>query len=241
LRTPEGAVREYWRGLRLQKVEDTKTQDWPDPLVAAFLEWQVRRATPATYVFAAFERDRNMDRRGRSERAITRALDSPWPVRWRADGKPEVDAPLAVSTAHSNGLTLAVAAPERVACDLEPICARSEEMWRDLLGPERWLLARLIADQAHEDFQTAATRVWTAMESLVKAEAPRNGPLVLLASSCVDNKGGVSLAAPGVTIATSVVHFRGDPTPFAVAVLSRSEACTATSTGTESVSKRRTS
>jgi len=224
LRTPEGAVREYWQGLRLQKVEDTKTQDWPDPLVAAFLEWQVRRATPATCVFAAFERDRNMDRRCRSERAITRALDSPWPVRWRADGKPEVDAPLAVSTAHSNGLTLAVAGPERVACDLEPICARSEEMWRDLLGPERWLLARLIANQAHEDLQTAATRVWTAMESLVKSEAPRNGPLVLLASSCVDNKGGVSLAAPGVTIATSVVHFRGDPTPFAVAVLARSEA-----------------
>jgi len=241
LRTPEGAVREYWHSLRLQKVQDTKTQDWPDPLVAAFLEWQVRRATPATCVFAAFERDGNMDRRRRSERAIKRALDAPCPVRWRADGKPEVDAPLAVSTAHSNGLTLAVAAPERVACDIEPICARSEEMWRDLLGPERWLLARLIANQAHEDLQTAATRVWTAMESLVKAEAPRNGPLVLLTSSSVETNGGVSLAAPGMTITTTVVHFRDDPTPFAVAVLARSEACSATSTDTESLLKRRIS
>jgi enediyne polyketide synthase len=240
LRTSDGSVREYWQGLRLRKVEDAKTQDWPDPLVAACLEWRVRKAAPATRVFAAFERDGNMDRRRRSERAIHRALASPWPVRWRADGKPEVDAPLAVSAAHSNGLTLAVAAPEAVGCDLEPICARSEDMWRDLLGPERWLLARLIANQAHEDLHTAATRVWTAMESLVKAEAPQNGPLVLLSSS-VDNQGGVSLAGPGVTIATSVVRFRGAPTPFAVAVLTRSETCAATNTDTESVLKRRTS
>ena len=240
LRTPAGLVREYWQGLRLHKVADANAQDWPDPLVAAFLEWQVRRAAPETRVFAAFERDGNMDRRHRSERAIQRALDAPWPVRWRADGKPEVDAPLAVSAAHSNGLTLAVAAPQIVACDLEPVCHRSDEIWRDLLGAERWLLARLIASQSREDLQTAATLVWTAVEALAKAGAAQNGPLVLLSSS-VGNNRGVSLSAPGVTIATSVVRFRGDPTPVAVAVLARSEACTATNTGTESVLKRRTS
>lgn len=240
LRTPEGAVREYWQGLRLRKVEDAKTQDWPDPLIAALLEWKVRRAASSTRVFAAFNREKNIDRRCRSERAIQRALDSPWPVRWRADGKPQVDAPLAVSAAHSNGLTLAVAAPDEVGCDLEPICPRSEDVWRDLLGPERWLLAQLIARQSQEDIHTAATRVWTAMESLAKTDASLSGPLVLFSSS-LDNKSGISLAAHGVTITTSVVRFRGDSTPFAVAVLTRSETCAATSTDTESVLKRRTS
>jgi enediyne polyketide synthase len=239
LRSPDGAVREYWQGLQLQKVEDAKTQDWPDPLVAACLEWRVRRATPGARVFAAFERDGSVDRRRRSERAIQRALGSPWPVRWRADGKPEVDAPLVVSAAHSNSLTLAVAGSEAVACDLEPVCERPEEMWRDLLGQERWLLARLIANQANEDLHTAATRVWTAVETLAKVESSRNGPLVLLSSSA-DNSSGVFLAAPGVTISTSVVRFRGHPTPLGVAVLTRNGICATTSTGTESALKRRT-
>ena len=240
LRTPEGAVREYWQNLRLRKVEDAKTQDWPDPLLAAFLEWRVRRATPATRVFVSFERNGSIDRRSRSERAIQRALGASLPVRWRSDGKPEVDSPLAVSAAHSDGLTLAVAAPDKVACDLEPIRTRSDDMWLDLLGPERWSLARLIAREAQEDLQTAATRVWTAFESLVKASVPQSGPLVLKPSS-IDHKGGVSLTSSGVTIDTSVVRFRGDPTRVAVAILTRSESCAITSTGTESVLRRQTS
>ena len=239
LRGPEGAVRERWQGLRFRKVEDAKARDWPDPLVAACLEWHIRKTTSSTNVFAAFERNGSMERRRSSECAIQRAADSPWPVRWRADGKPEIDGPLAVSASHSNGLTLAVAAPEEVGCDLEPICSRSEDVWRDLLGPERWLLAQLIAHQAQEDIHTAATRVWTAMESLAKAEASQNGPLVL--SPSIDSKGGVSLAAPDAMITTSLVRFRGYPTPFAVAVLVRSEACAATSTDTECALKRRTS
>ncbi len=240
LRTPEGALRECWQGLRLRKMEDAKTQDFPDALASVLLEWRVRRATPATRVFAAFERDKNMDRCRRSEHAIQRALGSSWPVRWRADGKPEVAAPMAVSAAHSNGLTLAVAAVGEVGCDLEPICQRAEEVWRDLLGPERWLLAQLIARQAQEDIHTAATRVWTAMESLAKAGVSQNGPLVLL-SPPLDSKGGISLGAPGVTVTTSVLRLQSDPMPYAVAVLTRSEACEATSTDTESVLKRRTS
>jgi enediyne polyketide synthase len=240
LRTPEGAARECWQGLRLRKMEDAKTQDFPDALASVLLEWRVRRAAPATRVFAAFERDKNMDRRQRSEQAIQRALGSSWPVRWRADGKPEVAAPMAVSAAHSNGLTLAVAAAGEVGCDLESIRQRAEEVWRDLLGPERWLLAQLIARQAQEDIHTAATRVWTAMESLAKAGVSQNGPLVLLSPS-LGSKGGISLGAPGVTVATSVLRLQSDPMPYAVAVLTRNEECEATSTDTESVLKRRTS
>jgi enediyne polyketide synthase len=201
-------------------------------LVAAYLEWRVEETMAGSGVAAAFDRERGLDRRSRSERAIQKALDSPQPVTWRADGKPEVPAPaVGVSAAHSNGLTLAVAGPRPVACDLEPVCARSDQMWRDLLGREHWSLAELIAGEAREDLQTAATRVWTALESLKKAEAPEGAPLVLLACSRETN-GCVSLAAPGLRIATSIVHFRDDPTPFAVSVLARSDEWVTTNTGT---------
>jgi enediyne polyketide synthase len=231
MRTEDGLLRERWEGLQLRAVADAARSDWPDPLVATFLEWRVRELIPGTRVFAAFERDSAVDRRRRSERAIHRALDAPRPVRWRADGKPEVDAALAVSAAHADGLTLAVAGPAPVACDLEPVRDRPDHVWRDLLGLERWTLAKLIASQAHEDLQTSATRVWMAVESLTKAEAPQDAPLEFR-SSPQDKQGWVSLAAPGVTIATSIIQSRHDQTPMGVAVLARSEPCATTSIAT---------
>jgi enediyne polyketide synthase len=125
---------------------------------------------------------------------------------------------MSVSAAHANGLTLAVAGPGPVACDLEQVRDRSEQVWRDLLGRERWNLAELIAAEAGEDLQTSATRVWTALESLKKAEAPEDAPLVLL--SCAQERyGSVSLAASGLKISSSVVQFRDDPAKFAVSIL----------------------
>jgi enediyne polyketide synthase len=224
LRTADGILLERWDELQLRKVADARNRSWPDPLVAAFLEWRVEEAIPATSVGAAFDRDRNDDRRSRSERAIQKTLEFPQPVHWRADGKPEVQAAaMGVSAAHSDGLTLAVAGPRPVACDMEPVRVRSELVWRDLLGHERWRLAELIAAEAGEDVQTSATRVWTALESLKKAEAPEDAPLTLL--SCSREKPGcVSLAASGLRIASSIVQFRDDPTQFAVSVLARSPA-----------------
>jgi enediyne polyketide synthase len=222
LRTADGILIERWEELELRKVADAGNRAWPDPLVAAFLEWRVQETIPATSVAAAFDRDRSDDRRSRSERAIQKALGSPLTVHWRPDGKPEVQtSALGVSAAHSNGLTLAVAGPHPVACDLEPVCVRSEQVWRDLLGCERWSLAELIAAEAGEDVQTSATRVWTALESLKKAQAPRDASLVLL--SCSQGKQScVSLGASGLRIASSIVEFRDDPTQFAVSVLARS-------------------
>lgn len=241
LRTEDGTLRERWEELQLRQIADAATRDWPDPLVAAFLEWRVEETIPAAGVAAAFDRDHDLslDRRSRSERAIQKALNSPEPVRWRADGKPEVQAPLSVSAAHSDGLTLAVAGPCTVACDLEPVRPRTDQAWRDLLGRERWSLAELIASEAGEDVQTAATRVWTALESLKKAEAPCDAPLVLLSCS-PEKQSCVSLAASGMRIATAIVQFRGDPTPFAVSVLARSDECVTTNTGTALALKRPT-
>jgi enediyne polyketide synthase len=221
LRTKDGILRESWEGLRLRKVADAGKDGWPDALVAAFLEWQVRESTPTARVFAALERDVKIDRQQRSQRAIRRALDAPCSVRWRHDGKPEVDPPFVVSSAHADPLTLAVAGVQVVACDLERIRARPEEVWHDLLGDERFLLARVIADQSKEDFHTAATRIWTATEALAKAEASPDAPLVLLLPPF--DHGGISLTSPGFTIVTTVIRSHDEPAPIAVAILSRSE------------------
>jgi enediyne polyketide synthase len=236
LLSEDGMLRESWQGLRLRKVADGKIGDWPDAMVAAFLEWKVRDLHPSTRVFAAFERDGSVARRRRTERAIQRALDAPWPVHWRAEGKPEVDAPFAVSAAHADRLTLAVAGPHAIACDLEPIRTRTEKLWRDLLGAEKWLLATLIANHMSEDLNTSATRVWTAVESLAKAGVSENASLTLQ-STFLDRQGGISLRGPGLTISSFVVRFQDDPAPIAVAILTRSEECEATNTDTESVLK----
>jgi enediyne polyketide synthase len=178
----------------------------------------MREMTSTAGLSAAFERDSSADRRSRSERAIQKALNAPQPVRWRHDGKPEVELPMFVSAAHSDGLTLAVAAPQFVACDLEPVQAREEQVWRDLLGLESWRVAQLIAEKTGEDLQTSATRVWTAVEALKKAGYREHGQIVV-APGCMEKQGCVSLAAAGAKIASTIVHFRENPIPVAITIL----------------------
>ena len=220
-RDSAGVLRESWIGLRLHKVADAPGHAWPDALVAASLEWRVREMGATTELAAVFERDQGTDRKRRSERAIQKALKLPLPVERRADGKPEVQAAASVSAAHMNGLTLAVAGQGRLACDLEAISARSDEVWRDLLGWERWRLVELIAKQTGEDLHTAATRVWTAIECLKKAGAPEDSHLVFHACS-LQEPSCVSLAMDNLKIVTAVVRFRDDPMPAAVSILTGS-------------------
>lgn len=234
LLSEDGTLRERWQGLRLRKVADGKIGNWPDALVAAFLEWKVRDLDPSIRVFAAFERDGSVARRRSTELAIQRALDAPLPVHWRAEGKPEVDAPFSVSAAHADGLTFAVAGRNPVACDIEVVKARPEQLWLDLLGVDRLLLAKQIANQELEGLNAAATRVWTVVEALAKAGFPIDYPLILHPSS-QNNLNVVSIVGNGLTITSSVVQFRGDPSQIAVAILCQGgKQCEPTNTGIES-------
>jgi enediyne polyketide synthase len=236
LRTLDGVVRELWEGLMLQKVGDAGIHSWPDSLAAASLEWRSRELTGATELRVALERDPGADRRSRSERAIQKVLGT-GTVSWRSDGKPEAGK-MSVSSAHMDSLTLAVAGPQTVACDLEPVSTRPARMWVDLLGLDKWRLAKMIAEQMGEDLQSAATRVWTAIESLKKAGAPLHAHLSLDASSLKSN---VILVMADLKVVTSIIRFRQNQAPVAVSILTRSEKCAATNIATASVLKRRTS
>jgi enediyne polyketide synthase len=100
---------------------------------------------------------------------------------------------------------MAVAGPEQVGCDAEPVAARSPSVWRELLGQDRFSLAELIAREAKEDGDRSATRVWAAIECLKKAGAAVNSPLVLESTT---TDGWVLLAAGPLIVTTFVASVK---------------------------------
>src|SRR5207244_12452687 len=98
-----------------------------------------------------------VERRSRSDQAIRRALGEGVAITRRPDGKPDAPGDWQVSVAHAGDLTLAVAGPGPLGCDLEPVTPRPGLVWRDLLGQERPALARVITEHNDEDGVSAAS------------------------------------------------------------------------------------
>jgi enediyne polyketide synthase len=142
-------------------------------------------------------------------------LGRPVEVTYRPDGRPEVPGTGTLSAAHGGGLTLCVAGAGPLGCDVEPVEARPAEVWDGLLGGHADL-ARLVAAETGEDVNTAATRVWTALECLQKAGRQVTDPLALQPSP---RPGWSIFASGGVTVATFVTTVRDRPAPLVFAVL----------------------
>jgi enediyne polyketide synthase len=111
---------------------------------------------------------------------------------------------------------MAVAGNTSVGCDLELVTPRSPEIWRDLLGPERFKLAEVITREAQETLDAAATRVWTSIECLKKAGAGTTAPLVFVS---VAPNGWVLLASGELKIASGVVRTESLQQELAIALL----------------------
>ena len=144
-------------------------------------------------------------------------------ARHRPDGKPEADAGQ-VSVSHAGSLMLAVVRNGRVGCDLEPVASRPEEVWRGLLGPDRFRLAELIARERGESRDAAATRVWAAAESLAKAGVPHGAPLTLESGGNDDSGAGAGdgwlvLRSGALRIGSLLAPVRELAGPAALAVL----------------------
>jgi enediyne polyketide synthase len=208
----DGSVRERWDGLRLRAVAAAAVdQPWPEALLAPFVE----RHLPAGVRVALTRAAPAQDRRERSRVAVARALGAPVCLRHRPDGRPEADAwPGEVSTSHANGLTLAVAGPGRVACDLETVARRA---WSELLGDGRAALTDALARTRGGDADACATRVWAAAECLAKAGVAPGAPLTLARDG--EDDGWVVLACGSHAVATYVARVRGTDRPLALAVL----------------------
>jgi enediyne polyketide synthase len=89
-----------------------------------------------------------------------------------------------------------------------------------MLGEEHYKLAQVIARQAEEDTDTAATRVWSATECLKKSGGSIDAPLTF---DSVRREGCVLLASGEFIIATFAVRIKDTQSQHALAVLSGGE------------------
>ncbi|MFC4032418.1 SDR family NAD(P)-dependent oxidoreductase [Streptomyces polygonati] len=217
---PEGRLLERWTGLRLQAV---RKQDGSGPWVPALLGPYLQRRTEqflpqelrvAVHAETDGPPEGVAERRASTAAAVRIALGTPTEVRYRPDGKPETDT-AGISASHGAGVTLAVAADGQVSCDVEVVAERSAEDWAGLLGADGAALAGLLAQENGESPDTAATRVWGAIECLRKTGHAR---VELVAAGAAGSGRWVMLRSGDTTVATFVTTLRsvGEPVVFAL-------------------------
>jgi len=236
----DGSLRERWQGLRLRAVDRTRLPAaWCAPLLVPYLERRLQELFPESSLRVALESATvpgdvdPLSAGGRPTRpdsaaiveslvaagAAAHAAPAAPRLFHRPDGRPEVPGGPPISMAHAANLVLAIAGQttdDRIGCDLETVVERTAETWRDLLGAERFALAQLIAGQPGERPDAAATRVWTAAESLHKAGSPAGAPLLLEAAL---DDGWLLLRSGSLRIASFATTVRelGGPCALAIA------------------------
>jgi enediyne polyketide synthase len=166
--TFDGRLCERWTDVCFRAAgRPLQVGDVPEALLDVVLERRVQDILNDTDIRVALGLD-DRERREGSDAAFARLLDGRGPVVRGADGRPQVDG-LLLSAAHAKGLSLAVAAPGAVSCDIELVAGRTEAEWQALLGPTRWQLAQLAAGAAGLTASAGGAVVWAAGECLVKA------------------------------------------------------------------------
>jgi enediyne polyketide synthase len=213
-----GELIERWDGLRLRAINNAQHQGpWATPLLGPYIERRIEELLPGSSLSVVLtESSEGVKRRLQSDRALRSILGRDVKLSRRPDGKPETNGKQAVSAAHANNLTLAVACSKPVGCDIEQVATRSASVWRNLLGQHRTQLAKVISQNAKENYSVSATRVWTAFECLKKAEAGFDSPLVFVASEA---DGWVLLDSGRLRLATYTTQIHGQAGEFAIAAL----------------------
>ncbi|MEU8328804.1 polyketide synthase dehydratase domain-containing protein [Micromonospora sp. NPDC048839] len=211
----DGRVVERWTGLRLRLVSGGRPPGpWPAQVFGPYLH---RRLSELAGIDVAAVLEPGLRRERRREHtalAVARLLGAHTTVRYRPDGRPELGGGRCVSAAHGGANTLAVVSGRPVGCDLEPVARRERAEWRRLLGGHL-ALADLIAAETGEPLSTAATRVWSALESLHKVGVTAVTPLTYTRHT---PDRWVLLTAGRWRVATCVVGLRGVPEELSVAV-----------------------
>jgi len=170
----DGHTRESWQGLVLQEVAGQPPRaEWPAALLGPRLEElaDLHLAVNDLHVAVVPGADARA-----SERAVSIAGAGATLSR-RSDGKPWLSDGRAVSTSHASGHTLAVVAQSDVACDFETVCERPEQVWADMLGPQRRPLARHLVSLHGESAALSNTRIFGAIECLRKLGRARETPI----------------------------------------------------------------
>jgi enediyne polyketide synthase len=222
--TTAGELVERWEGLSLRAV---RKRGGEGPWVPALLGSYVERATEKVLGGSrtvVVEPDPAIgllepaDRRAQTELAASRALGRRAGVRYRPDGRPEIDGGT-VSAAHGAGMTLVVTGEQRLACDVEVVAERDEDDWATLLGADQLGVRDLVAADAGEPASVAATRIWSALECLRKAGVTTQA----LTLDRIEPEGWVVLSDGESRIATWVTTVNDIPDQVVLAVLAGEE------------------
>ncbi|MFE3109443.1 SDR family NAD(P)-dependent oxidoreductase [Kitasatospora indigofera] len=226
VRDQEGLLVERWEGLELRAVrKQDGTGPWHPALLGGYLE---RRAetllgTPLRGVVLPDgyrPAEGVAERRERTAAAVAWALGRQTPVRYRPDGRPEIDAGR-VSSSHGAGVTFTVLGAGPVGCDVEPVTDRSAADWAALLGPDGFALAELLATEQGEELSPAAARVWGATECLRKNGRALAGLTLAEAPDLPER--WVLLRSGQALIATFPTALHGVDVPVMFALMSESE------------------
>ncbi|WP_158851247.1 type I polyketide synthase [Saccharothrix deserti] len=222
VRDPAGRLVERWEGLVLRAVRKRDgAGPWTPTVLGSYLERSLERVLGGgrAVVVEPDPTDRISDRRTQTALALSRALYRPAEVRYRPDGKPEVDGAL-MSASHGAELTLVVADESgpggKLGCDVEYAVPRAEEDWAGLLGADLLAVRDLLSSEAGETAAVAGTRVWGALECLRKTGSTSQA----LTVDRVHPDGWAVLSTGDAKVATWVttVNDRTAPVVFAVLV-----------------------
>jgi len=191
------------------------------PLLGPYIERTLERVIggpPVAVVVEPYEADgvdRAGQRRARTAAAAGRVLGHEVEIRYRQDGRPEIDGDSRISASHGPGVTLCVASTGTLGCDIESVVTRSRTEWDDLLGSHA-PLAALTAGELGESLDIACTRVWTGIECLQKVGLPPLVPLTLMPGA--QSPWTVFTSGP-LRIATLITTLRDDKVPVVFAIL----------------------
>ncbi|NEN90222.1 MAG: SDR family NAD(P)-dependent oxidoreductase, partial [Okeania sp. SIO3H1] len=234
-----GRVLEQWKSLELQVIQHRDTQEpWNAVLLPTYLERRIQEVIPDADLTIVVDRDATVEKRVRSDRNLLRISygmlrkqnflrNAPQTefrtqnLYRRPDGKPELGNGQAVSVSHAGDLTLVVAGSE--GCDVEPVVARNELVWGDLLGVRRLDLAKVVAQETGQELDVTATQIWCTSECLKKAGMVADAPLLLMNNSSLSPNEIVWLESGEKAIATFVLSVREVEQPLVFAVLTGKE------------------
>lgn len=222
---PTGRVIERWQGLTLRAVRQKDgSGPWVPAMLSGYLERGLERVlggSRAVVVEPDPESARlgeQADRRAQTELAASRSLGGPVTVRYRPDGKPELDG-ASISASHGAGVSLVVTGSGRLGCDVETVTHRTEEDWAGLLGDGLLKVRDLVMAESGENADVAGTRAWAALECLRKAGTTAR----TLTVDRLHPDGWVVLSAGDAKVATWVTTLSYGPDSVVFAVLAGEE------------------
>ncbi|HWM07010.1 MAG TPA: SDR family NAD(P)-dependent oxidoreductase, partial [Actinophytocola sp.] len=219
-----GALLERWEGLTLRAVRKRDgAGPWVPALLGSYLERSAERVLggnraavvephPVTGISEPAER------RAQTELAVSRALNRRAGIRYRPDGRPEIDGGT-MSASHGAGVTFVIAGEGKLACDIEVVTERDQQDWHDLLGVAQVPVCDLVAAETGDSASVAATRVWSALECLRKVGSTSQA----LTLDRAEPDGWVVLSDGDARIATWVTTVNDVPDQVVFAVLSGEE------------------